>query len=232
MTVYAYCRVSTPKQKIERQIKNIQKNHPEIKLKDYYMDEWTGSNVDRPNWKKLEDKLKAGDMIVFDSVSRMSRQAKEGFDLYKRLYEKGIDLQFLKEPFIDTEKYRKPIVIKIPNIEDRRLTPLITGLKVTLMLLAQDQFIAAFEQVEKEVENLRQSTREGFTPEARRKISESKRGKTIVTKKSLEIKPKIKKLSKFFNGNFKDKEVIEFLNINRNTYYKYKKELKQEEIID
>ncbi len=232
MTVYAYCRVSTPKQKIERQIKNIQKNHPEIKLKDYYMDEWTGSNVDRPNWKKLEDKLKAGDMIVFDSVSRMSRQAKEGFDLYKRLYEKGIDLQFLKEPFIDTEKYRKAMEINIPNIEDRRLKPLMTGLKETLMLLAQDQFIAAFEQVEKEVENLRQSTREGFTPEARRKISESKRGKTIVTKKSLEIKPKIKKLSKFFNGNFKDKEVIEFLNINRNTYYKYKKELKQEEIID
>ena len=41
-------------------------------------------------------------------------------------------------------------------------------------------------------------------------------------------KKEIQRLSKDFNGSNKDKEVIEILKINRNTYYKYKKELVEE----
>lgn len=53
---------------------------------------------DRPEWNKLYKKAKAGDTIIFDSVSRMSRNADEGFCLYEELYNKGIELVFLKEP--------------------------------------------------------------------------------------------------------------------------------------
>ncbi len=99
------------------------------------------------------------------------------------------------------------------------------------MKLAERQFKTAFDQAEKEVEDLRQRTREGFTPEARRKISDAakaKKGRTLTTKKSLELKPKIKKLSKSFDGSFSDKEVIELLQLAPNTFYKYKRELRQE----
>ena len=228
MTVYGYCRVSTPKQNIERQIKNIIKACPDILERNIYLDRWTGTTTDRPQWKKLERRLKEGDTIIFDSVSRMSRQSKEGFALYKRLYDMGVNLIFLKEPYINTDQYKQAMQISLPEVEDSCLKPLMNGLTETLMLLAQRQFIAAFEQAEKEVEDLRQRTREGFTPEARRKISESKQGRTLVTKKSLDVKPKIKRLAKAFGGDFKDKEVIEFLQIDRNTYYKYKREMKQE----
>lgn len=51
--------------------------------------------------------VKAGDTIVFDEVSRMGRTADEGFELYKELYEKGVELVFLKEPHINTEVYKK-----------------------------------------------------------------------------------------------------------------------------
>ncbi len=69
MTIYGYCRVSTPKQKLERQVKNIKAAYPEILGKDVYLEEWTGKTTERPMWKRLERKLKAGDIVVFDSVS-------------------------------------------------------------------------------------------------------------------------------------------------------------------
>ena len=47
--------------------------------------------------------------MVFDSVSRMSRNAEEGFALYEDLYHKGIRLVFLKEHHIDTETYKKAL---------------------------------------------------------------------------------------------------------------------------
>ena len=49
--------------------------------------------------------IKTGDTIVFDSVSRMSRNAGEGFNDYKMLYKKGIHLIFLNEPLINTSVF-------------------------------------------------------------------------------------------------------------------------------
>ena len=68
---------------------------------------YTGTSITRPEWLKLYRILKSGDTVVFDSVSRMSRNAEEGFALYEDLYHKGIQLVFLKEHHIDTETYKK-----------------------------------------------------------------------------------------------------------------------------
>lgn len=54
-------------------------------------------------------KAKTRDTIIFDSVSRMSRNADEGFCLYEELYIKGIELVFLKEPHINTSTYKKAL---------------------------------------------------------------------------------------------------------------------------
>jgi len=83
--VYAYCRVSTKMQKLQRQIDNIKAAYPEISSSSYYMDSFTGRTMDRPEWNKLYKRLKAGDMVVFDSVSRMSRNAVEGAELYEKM---------------------------------------------------------------------------------------------------------------------------------------------------
>ena len=40
------------------------------------------------------------------------------------------------------------------------------------------------------------------------------------------MKEKILKMSKYFNGNMDDREVMDVLGLARNTYYKYKSELK------
>ena len=44
---------------------------------------YTGTSILRPEWSKLYRVLKDGDTVVFDSVSRMSRNAEEGFSLYE-----------------------------------------------------------------------------------------------------------------------------------------------------
>lgn len=91
--IYAYCRVSTPNQKLERQITNITELYPNATIiREFY----TGTRQDRPGWIKLMHIINKEDTIVFDSVSRMSRNASEGFKDYKRLYELGVNLIFLK----------------------------------------------------------------------------------------------------------------------------------------
>ena len=44
--------------------------------------------------------------VIFDSVSRMRRNASEGFLLYKELFERNVSLVFLKERHIDTERLK------------------------------------------------------------------------------------------------------------------------------
>ena len=100
--IYAYCRVSTQHQKLARQITNITAIYPRVTIiKEFY----TGTKQDRPNWNRLMSIIKKGDAIVFDSVSRMSRNAEEGFKDYKALYELGVNLIFLNEPLINTSVF-------------------------------------------------------------------------------------------------------------------------------
>lgn len=76
---YAYCRVSTKRQRIARQITNITELYPKaIIFREFY----TGTTQSRPQWDQLISQIKTGDTIVFDSVSRMSRNAQEGFKDY------------------------------------------------------------------------------------------------------------------------------------------------------
>ena len=102
--VYGYCRISTGKQSIDRQIRNIKGIYPEaIIVEEIY----TGTKFQgRDKLDKVIKTVKAGDTIVFDSVSRMSRNAEEGMMLYKDMFEKNISLVFLKEPHINTDTYR------------------------------------------------------------------------------------------------------------------------------
>ena len=93
MNIYGYCRISTAKQSIDRQIRNIKAEYPTAHI---VQEAYTGTSIFRPEWLKLYRILKSGDTVVFDSVSRMSRNAEEGFALYEDLYHKGIRLVFFE----------------------------------------------------------------------------------------------------------------------------------------
>ena len=89
--IYGYCRISTSHQKITRQVTNISDKYPAAQIiREFY----TGTTQERPLWNQLIKRLDSGDTLVFDSVSRMSRNSEEGFKDYKMLYDKGIKLIF------------------------------------------------------------------------------------------------------------------------------------------
>ena len=224
--VYGYCRISTRKQSISRQIDNIRREYPDAVIVE---EEYTGTKIDRPKWTRLYRQLKEGDTIVFDEVSRMSRNAEEGFSLYKDLYDQGINLVFLKEPHINTSVYRDSMCngIALTGVEIADMY--IETTNKVLMLLAEKQIQLSFEQAQKEVDYLHQRTREGIE-QAR---LNGKRiglpaGTKLVTKKSIAAKEKILKHNKTFGGALNDIETIELTKISRKTFYKYKRELVEE----
>ncbi len=223
--IYGYCRISTLQQSIERQVRNILRAYPSAIL---YEEAYTGTKIDRPKFKTLLRLVKPGDTIVFDEVSRMSRNAEEGFELYKELYDKGVELVFLKEPHINTETYRKTLSSQIA-MTGERVDYILEGVNKYLMSLAKEQIRLAFVQSQKEVEYLQQRTREGIeTARANGKQIGRPVGSTSETKKSKEAKKAILKYSKNFNGMMKDVEIMRMLGCARKSYYKWKKELRVE----
>ena len=224
--IYGYCRISTREQSIERQIRNIKGIYENAIIID---EVFTGTKVEgRTKWNNLLKNLKKGDSIIFDSVSRMSRNAEEGFQLYEELFNQGIELIFIKEPHINTSTYKKALTGGI-ELTGTTVDLILEGVNKYLMALAKEQIKLAFEQAEKEVQDLRQITKEGIeTARLNGKQIGQVKGTKLTTKKSIIAKEQIKKYSKDFNGTLKDTEVMKLFGIARNSYYIYKKELTQE----
>ena len=226
MAIYGYCRISTHKQSIERQIRNIRSKHPKAII---FQEVYTGTKTDgRKKWEQLLRIVKPGDTIVFDSVSRMSRNAAEGFATYQELFDNGIELEFLKEPHINTAVYKKALNNHIA-MTGTKTDIILKAVNEYLMELAKEQIIIAFEQAEKEVTDLHQRTREGIeTARLEGKQIGQRPGAKLTTKKSIAAKADIEKYSKDFNGTLTDAECMRMIGIARNTYYKYKKEMLEE----
>ena len=232
--VYGYCRISTPKQNMERQERNIKSVYPDATIvKEVY----TGTKVlGREKLDRLLKKVQFGDVIVFDSVSRMSRNAEDGVALYKELFDRGVELVFLKEPHINTSTYKRAVENQL-QVEftsgDRATDDFFKGIMDVLnqfvLALAEKQIVLAFEQSEKEVQDLHQRTKEGIeTARLNGKQIGQVAGRKLNVKKALPAKEIIKKHNKAFGGTLSNEETWKLAGITKVTFYKYKKELLQE----
>lgn len=226
MCKYLYCRISRKTQNIERQIRNLTALYPDgIVIKEAY----TGTKIDRPEWNKLYKRVKAGDTIVFDSVSRMSRDAEEGFKAYEELFNRGVELVFLNEPMINTETFKKALTNSVP-MTGTNVDLILQGVNSFLMELAREQIKLAFQQAQKETDDLHIRVSQGIeTARLNGKQIGGLQGNKYKVKKEAEAKEQIKKYSKDFDGSLNDIEVLKIIGISRKTYYKYKKEMKERE---
>ena len=75
MTDYAYIRVSTKEQNIDRQIKAIEPYN--IAQRNVYCDRQSGKDFERPAYKKLLKKLRPGDLLIIKSIDRLGRNYEE-----------------------------------------------------------------------------------------------------------------------------------------------------------
>lgn len=226
MSIYGYCRISTPQQNIERQERNIKVAYPDAVL---VSEAYTGTKIERPKWSRLLARVVKGDTIVFDSVSRMSRDAADGYAAYEDLYSRGVTLVFLKEPHINTDTYRAAMSVSLPKT-DTKVDILLDAVEQFMLALAKEQIQLAFDQSEKEVKDLHQRTSEGIkTAKLNGKQIGQPKGAKLITKKSIAAKQIIKQHAKEFGGSLSDPEVIKLAGISRNSYYKYKRELTEGE---
>lgn len=237
--VYGYVRVSTKHQKLERQIVNIKRAFPDVGR--IYEEKYTGTKIMRPEFEKLLKRVRQGDTIVFDSVSRMSRDAAEGMELYERLYNAGIRLVFLKEPYIDTDMYRQAIETQISMTRNEIADEYIRATNNVLLILAKRQVKEAFNAAEKEVVEKRACIHEGIKrvkadnedfllrgkPDQVKQIGQ-KPGARLTTKKSIAAKKVILEHSRDFGGTLDDGACMKLAGLARNSFYKYKRERKAE----
>jgi len=222
--IYGYARISTSKQNIERQVRNIVQAFPSAHI---IREIFTGTKFQgRREMEKLLKVVKENDTVVFDSVSRMSRNAEEGFELYEELYYNGINLVFLKEPHINTDVYRKALN-NVVQMTGTNVDYILEGINKYLMALAKEQIQIAFEQAEKEVTDLHQRTKEGIeTARLNGKQIGQKKGVKLETKKAKEAKELIRKHNKSFGGSLTDQETWKLCGICKTSYYKYKEEIR------
>ena len=223
---YGYCRISTAKQSIDRQVRNILASYPDADIKK---EVYTGTLFQgRAELQKILDRVQAGDTIVFDSVSRMSRDAEEGIELYFGLYDKGINLVFLKENYINTDTYRSALKKQI-DMTGGDVDPILQGVNEYLIRLAKKQIRIAFEQAQKEVDDLHQRTKEGIQTARLNGKSvggAANKGKAYNVKKAESSIELIRKHSKTFGGTLNNKELMKMCGISEPTLLKYKNEIK------
>lgn len=140
MNKYAYIRVSSKDQNIERQIVAMKKIG--LTTKQMYIDKQSGKNFDRKNYQKMIRKLKSGDEIYIKSIDRLGRN-------YEEIIEHWHYLTKIKNVEI--------IVLDFPLLDTRNQTNGITGKLISDLFLQILSYVAQIER-----ENIKQRQAEGI----------------------------------------------------------------------
>ena len=234
--IIGYARVSTPTQKLSRQIDNLKQAYPDIVI---IQETYSGKTQNRPKWQKLLRQCRAGNVskLVFDEVSRFSRNAEEAIKEYKELYELGIELEFIKEPHINSEVYRQASQRQI-NVDTSAmdadtahlLNTVIEGLNDYLLAVAEKQIRLAFERAQAERELLSKRTSEGLK---QAKLMGSKvgrqKGEKLETRKKKRAVKIIRQHYKLLGGELTATQCFLLCQVTKSTFYRYINEMREED---
>ena len=103
MSVYGYIRVSSKDQKENRQ--QIALKEVGVELRNIYIDKQSGKDFNRPQYKKMLQKLKKDDLLYIKSIDRLGRNYEEILQQWRILTkEKGVDIVVLDMPLLDTRR--------------------------------------------------------------------------------------------------------------------------------
>lgn len=242
--IIGICRKSRANQNIERQVRNILNKYPNARIIKITC---SGAKViGYKDFEKVikeikENKKNKNYKLVFDSASRMSRDSEGGCELYEDLFNHNVSIEFLKEPQINTDVFRKTLNNQIElqaktgnEATDKLINTVIQALNDYTIALAKEQIKKVFDEAETELKNIHQRTSEGLlTAKLNGKRVGTPKGTKLTTKKSIEAKEIIIKHYKVFgNGTLNATETMKLAGIDKNTFYKYKRELLEEQATD
>ena len=115
MKIYGYVRVSSKDQNEERQM--IALHAYGVEDRNIFLDKQSGKDFDRPEYLRMVDKLKKGDLLIVKSIDRLGRNYNEILEQWRILTkEKEIDILVLDMPLLDTRKNRDLIGTLIADI--------------------------------------------------------------------------------------------------------------------
>lgn len=115
--IFAYIRVSSKEQNEDRQVITMMEKG--VQERNIFIDKQTGKNTDRPEYQRLKSIVRKGDTVIFDSITRMSRSMNDIKKEYEWFINKGVSLEFIKEPMInyDVDKVESdPVMRAIPEM--------------------------------------------------------------------------------------------------------------------
>lgn len=195
MEQYAYIRVSTKEQNIDRQILALEPY--QIPKKNIYCDYQSGKDFERPAYKKLIKRLKSGDLLIIKSIDRLGRN-------YNDIL---VQWQYItKELKVDT------LVLDMDLLDTRQKSGNLTGTLIADLVL---QIFAYIAQTEREFIYQRQA--EGIEA-AKRKGKKFGRPEKEMPKQFKEICQRCKK------GELSTRQAAELLGVSHTTFYRrYKK---------
>ena len=105
MKVYGYVRVSSVDQNEERQLMALWGQN--IEEKNIFMDKQSGKDFNRPQYKRLVRRLRAGDLLYILSIDRLGRNYEEIQNQWRVLTKDiGVDICVIDLPLLDTRNGR------------------------------------------------------------------------------------------------------------------------------
>lgn len=108
--IYGYARVSTKGQaKDGNSLEAQEKALKESGASEIYVDAFTGTKTDRPEFDKLMDKIQKGDTLIVTKLDRFARSMTQGSELVSDLIEKGIKVYILNIGVMDNTPSSKLI---------------------------------------------------------------------------------------------------------------------------
>ena len=195
--IYAYIRVSTKNQNIDRQYEEIKSL--DIDDKYIYIDRESGKDFDRTKYQKLIKKLKKDDLLIIKSIDRLGRNYHMILEEWSRITKTiGADIKVLDMPLLDTRIEGKNLVGKF--ISD-----------IVLQVLS---FVA-----ENERTNIKQRQAEGIRI-AKEKGVKFGRPKAILPPNTNDI------LDKYINQELNNIEAAKLIGVSRGTFFRLVKERK------
>src|SRR5690554_4196990 len=189
---YAYIRVSTKNQLIDRQLLEIQKL--EVPTKHIYIDKESGKDFNRKQYMKLRHKIKKDDLVIIKNIDRLGRNYQMIIDEWSYITRSvGADIKVIDMPLLDTRNHPENLVGKF--ISD-----------IVLQILS---FVA-----ENERDNIKQRQAEGIRI-AKEKGVHMGRPKYVKPDNFDEL------VSLYKNKEISLQETISKLKLSKSTFYKY-----------
>lgn len=194
-TVYGYVRVSTKEQCEDRQLIAL-KEFP-VPESNVYMDKLSGKDFNRPRYKSLMRRLKAGDTLVIKSIDRLGRNYEEILEQWR---------------IITKEKQANVVVLDMPLLDTRQTGKDLTGTFVADLVLQILSYVAQTER-----ENIRQRQMEGIAAAKLRGVRFGRPRKAVP--------PEFARLRESWkNGKISSREAARSLGVSQDTFLRWTRE--------